>query len=68
VWAATEGAVTVTYTEDELCVLAAGRIRLSDATGAVEEFSAGEGFIVKSGFQGLWDTLEAVSKWYVIYK
>lgn len=67
-WTATEGAVRVSYEEDEMCVIASGRVRLTDEGGDSEEFGPGEGFLIQNGFQGVWDTLEAVRKWYVIYK
>lgn len=67
VWESTPGRWRVCYTEHEVCVLLAGRVRLTGAGGAVAEFAAGDTFIVPAGFEGEWETVETARKLYVIY-
>ncbi len=64
-WRGEIGALSVAYAEDELCVILEGRVRLSDARGAVE-FGPGDAFVVAAGFAGIWETLEPVLKIYAI--
>jgi uncharacterized cupin superfamily protein len=66
IWESTEGSWTVTYTEDEVCVLLSGRIRLTGEASEPMEFSAGDAFIIRRGFSGLWETLEPARKVYTI--
>jgi uncharacterized cupin superfamily protein len=68
IWRSSRGAWRVSYTENELCVLTQGRVRLSDDDGHSWTFAAGEAFLVPSGFQGLWETLEPAQKFYAIYE
>jgi len=56
-WSHEGGTLEVRYTEHEFCVLLAGRV---DA--------AGDGFVIPAGFEGTWETLEPVRKWYVIFE
>jgi uncharacterized cupin superfamily protein len=67
-WRSGVGAWRVSYTEHELCVLTAGRVRLSDDAGRSWTFGAGDCFVVPSGFQGLWEVLEPAQKFYAIYE
>ncbi|MES2354269.1 MAG: cupin domain-containing protein [Pseudomonadota bacterium] len=67
-WASSEGAISCQYDEDELCVIAAGRVRLTNQEGESAEFGPGDGFLILNGFRGVWDSLEPLRKWYVIYK
>ena len=67
VWESTPGRWRVSYTEHEICVMLAGRVRLIGADGDVTEFRAGDTFVVPAGFEGEWETVEATRKLYVIY-
>ena len=67
-WASDVGAMKVSYTEEELCVLLEGRIRLIDSSGASREFGAGSAFVIPAGFEGVWETLEPVKKIYTIWQ
>jgi hypothetical protein len=49
-------------------VLLAGRVRLTERGGRAEDYAAGDGFVVPAGFEGTWETLEPVRKWYVIFE
>ena len=68
VWRSTVGAWRVAYTENELCVITEGRVRLSDDHGRSWTFGPGDCFVVPAGFQGLWEVLEAERKFYAIYE
>jgi len=45
-----------------------GRVRLSDDHGHDWTFDVGDAFLVPSGFQGWWETLEPAQKFYAIYE
>ena len=65
-WAANEGAWRVAYTEDELCVILSGSGKLVADDGTIFPFTAGDAFVIPSGFQGVWDNSEPVRKIYAI--
>jgi hypothetical protein len=66
IWESTVGAWEVNYTEEELCVLLAGKVRLIARDGETREFKAGDSFISPAGFIGVWETLEPVRKLYAV--
>jgi len=68
IWQGEAGAWRVIYDEheEELCCLLEGRVRLTDASGLVHEFSAGATFVVPGGFSGTWENLTRVRKVYAI--
>jgi uncharacterized cupin superfamily protein len=66
IWHSSVGAKTVNYTEEEVCVILEGRVRLTDLNGNAKEFGAGSIFALPAGFKGTWETLETVKKVYVI--
>jgi uncharacterized protein len=68
IWSSSVGAKTVNYTEEEVCVILEGRVRLTDLQGNAKEFGAGSTFVLPAGFKGTWETLEAVKKIYVIWQ
>lgn len=68
IWSSTRGAWRVSYTENELCVLTQGRVRLSDSQGRSWTFGPGDCFVVPAGFEGLWEVLEDARKFYAIYE
>jgi uncharacterized cupin superfamily protein len=68
IWSSTRGAWRVSYTENELCVLTQGRVRISDAQGRSWTFGPGDCFVVSAGFEGLWEVLEDAQKFYAIYE
>jgi len=67
-WMSTRGKWRVLYTETEFCHITSGRVRIQSASGRVEEFSAGDSFVVPAGFEGSWEVLEDCSKLYVIFE
>jgi uncharacterized protein len=68
IWSSSVGAKNVNYTEEEVCVILEGRVRLTDTTGNAKEFGAGSTFAIPAGFKGTWETLEAVKKIYIIWQ
>lgn len=67
VWQSTPG-VTRTSKSGlwELCTLLEGSIELTEEGQAPVVFRAGDTFVMKPGFKGVWKTLETVRKIYVI--
>jgi uncharacterized protein len=68
IWQSSVGAKTVDYTEEEICVILEGRVRLTDLAGNAKEFGAGSTFALPAGFKGTWETLEPAKKVYVIWQ
>ncbi|MDD3444949.1 MAG: cupin domain-containing protein [Zavarzinia sp.] len=68
VWTSSEGAWPVDYTEEEVCVLLEGQVRLTAADGAAVDFGPGDAFVIPSGFRGTWASLTPVRKLYVVYE
>jgi len=67
-WSATRGKWRVRYSENELCVMVAGRVLLESAAGARESFGPGDAFVVPAGFVGTWEVLEDCTKIYAIFE
>jgi uncharacterized protein len=67
-WSATRGTWRVRYTENELCVMTAGRVLIESATGERATFGPGDAFVVPAGFEGTWEVLEDCSKIYAIFE
>jgi uncharacterized protein len=66
-WSSEPGRWPVSYEEDELCVLVAGTVRLTDAAGQDAVYRAGETFLIPAGFTGFWESVEPVRKFYAIH-
>lgn len=66
-WASAPSELQVSYDEDEFCVLIEGTVELTDASGHTETFVAGESFVIPSGFKGIWKSVTAVRKFYVVH-
>ncbi|MGB6603394.1 MAG: cupin domain-containing protein [Steroidobacteraceae bacterium] len=67
-WAATRGKWRVRYTENELCVMTAGRVVITSDSGERSTFASGDAFVVPAGFSGTWEVLEDCSKIYAIFE
>jgi uncharacterized cupin superfamily protein len=67
-WSATRGKWRVRYTENELCVMAAGKVVIESTSGQRNSFAAGDAFVVPAGFSGTWEVLEDCSKIYAIFE
>jgi uncharacterized cupin superfamily protein len=67
-WAASRGKWRVRYTENELCVMTAGRVVIESEAGQRNTFGAGDAFVVPAGFSGTWEVLEDCCKIYAIFE
>jgi uncharacterized cupin superfamily protein len=65
-WFSTRGKWRVHYTENELCVLTAGRVVIESDAGHRASFGAGDAFVIPAGFSGTWEVVEDCSKIYAI--
>ena len=68
IWRSGVGAWRVAYTEDELCVLTEGKLRITDEQGRSLTFTPGQCFVMPAGFKGVWEVLEPAAKFYAIYE
>jgi len=67
-WSATRGKWRVRYTENELCVMTAGRVIIESASGERASFGAGDAFVIPAGFSGTWEVVEDCAKIYAIFE
>jgi uncharacterized protein len=67
-WSASRGKWRVRYTENELCVMTAGKVVIESATGERSAFGAGDAFVIPAGFSGTWEVLEECTKIYAIFE
>jgi uncharacterized cupin superfamily protein len=67
-WSASRGKWRVRYTENELCVMTAGRVVIEGDSGERNTFVSGDAFVVPAGFSGTWEVLEDCSKIYGIFE
>lgn len=67
IWEATLGTTRSIKGETfEFCYILSGRVRISEEGGEAREFTEGDGFVLKPGFVGTWQTLDTVRKIWVI--
>ena len=67
-WAATRGKWRVRYTENELCVLTAGRVVIESVSGERLSFGPGDAFVIPAGFSGTWEVIDDCAKIYAIFE
>jgi uncharacterized protein len=67
-WSSTRGKWRVRYTENELCVMMAGRVVLTADDGVACTFAAGDAFVVPAGFSGIWEVVVDCTKIYAIFE
>jgi uncharacterized protein len=67
-WSGTRGKWRVRYTENELCVMTAGRVVIASESGERNTFGPGDAFVIPAGFSGTWEVLEDCSKIYAIFE
>jgi uncharacterized protein len=67
-WSGTRGTWRVRYTENELCVMTAGRVVITSDVGERSTFGPGDAFVIPAGFSGTWEVLEDCSKVYAIFE
>jgi uncharacterized protein len=67
-WSATRGKWRVRYTENELCVMTAGKVVIESSSGERASFGPGDAFVIPAGFSGTWEVLEDCAKIYAIFE
>jgi uncharacterized protein len=67
-WSATRGKWRVRYSENELCVMTAGRVIIESSDGERHSFGTGDAFVIPAGFSGTWEVLEDCAKIYAIFE
>ena len=66
VWEATPGEThSIKGTTYEFCHLISGHVEIEEKDGETKTYRAGDSFVIKPGFVGVWCTLETVRKIYV---
>jgi uncharacterized cupin superfamily protein len=67
VWQGTPGTTrSIKGERFEFCLLLEGVIELTEDGGETVTYRAGDAFVMKPGFVGVWKTLETVRKIYVV--
>ena len=54
------------YAVEEVCVMLAGHLRLTDRDGDVHDLHEGDAFHLPRGWAGTWEVVEDMRKFYVI--
>jgi|SRR5690349_14251996 hypothetical protein len=67
-WSATRGKWRVRYTENELCVMTAGKVTIESTSGERLSFGPGDAFVIPAGFTGTWEVTEDCTKIYAIFE
>ena len=65
-WEATPGAWRMAYDEWEYCRILSGHSVITGDDGTVLEVRAGDSFLIRPGFSGVWEVIETTRKDYVI--
>lgn len=68
VWSSDAGKWKLSYSEDEFCYIIDGEAVITDADGHSERVAAGDAFCIPAGFEGSWETVGSVKKFYAIYE
>ncbi|MCJ8142362.1 cupin domain-containing protein [Ancylobacter sp. A5.8] len=66
IWESSPGAWRVDYEEWEFCTLTAGISILHEDGEAPVTLKAGDTFVIRPGFKGVWEVVETTRKLYVI--
>lgn len=69
-WSCEPGAWRIAFADgtDEFFHVISGRIRITDERGLTREFGPGDACVIPSGFNGVFEVLEAVTKHYVFVR
>jgi len=65
-WESTPGAWRMAYDEWEYCRILSGHSVITGDDGTVLEVRAGDSFVIRPGFSGIWEVIEITRKDYVI--
>ena len=66
VWESTPGAWRIQYDEWEYCRILSGVSIVTEEGGAARPVTAGDSFIIRPGFKGVWEVVATTRKEYVI--
>lgn len=66
IWQSTPGKVRVEYDEWEFCHILEGHSIVTEDGGTPQHLRAGDSFILRPGFKGVWEVVETTRKEYVI--
>lgn len=67
VWEATPGVTrSIKGGTFEFCHILSGLVEIAEEGGETQRFTAGDSFVMKPGFVGVWKTIETVRKIYVV--
>ncbi len=66
VWESTPGSWRVKYDEWEYCRILSGVSIITEDGAAARRVAAGDSFIMRPGFAGVWEVIETTRKEYVI--
>lgn len=66
VWESTPGEWRIAYTEWEFCHILSGVSVLVEEGGDAVTYRAGDSFVIRPGFRGLWRVVETTVKHYVV--
>ena len=67
-WHSEVGKWKISYSEEEYCQMLAGTSIITDSTGCAITVTAGDQFVIPSGFTGTWEVVMPTRKIYVIYE
>ena len=67
-WRSEVGKWHIAYSEEEFCHMLEGTSVITDADGRAVTVTAGDSFVVPSGFVGTWEVVEPTTKRFVIYE
>ncbi len=65
-WTSTPGRWHAFADRDEFCYFLSGHAQLISEDGTVQDFRAGDSFLIPNGFVGYWNVLETTTKHFVI--
>lgn len=68
IWEAEPGCWSISYTENEYCLILSGHSILRDSAGTEMTLEPGHSVVIPKGFEGEWEVLETTKKIYVIYE
>ena len=67
-WRSEVGKWHIAYGEEEFCHMLEGTSVITDGDGRAVTVTAGESFVVPSGFVGTWEVVERTTKRFVIFE
>ena len=66
IWEATSGKWRIEYDEWEFCHILSGVSVIAEDGGEARTVRAGDSFVLRPGFRGIWEVVETTRKEYVI--